>query len=86
MSYHDKASHNRWRFSKEITLGDLLLAVTVGIPLVIAAVRLSDRVEEHERRIAANETAIVQHTTRLAQQDTEIAVLQAQARPANNKP
>ncbi len=81
MSYNDKSHHNRWRFSKEITLGDLMLALTVGLPLIIAAVRLSDRVEDHERRISANETAIAEHATRLAQQDTAIAVLQTRARP-----
>lgn len=86
MNYHDESNANRWRFSKEITLGDLMLAITVGFPLIVAAVRLSDRVEDHDRRISAAETAVSQHTARLAQQDTQIAVLQAEGRAPVIKP
>jgi hypothetical protein len=86
MSFNEKSNSNRWRFSKEITLGDLLLAVTVGLPLVIAAVRLSDRVEDHDRRLSASETAIAEHATRLSRQDSAIAVLQWQAELRPTKP
>lgn len=77
MSYDEKSNSNKWRFSREITFGDLLMIVAVGIPLIIAAVRLSDRVDDHAKRLADDEATLTQHATRLADHDTAIAVIEA---------
>ena len=52
MSREERIEQNKVRFSREITLGDLLLALTIGIPLIVAQVRLYDTVQDHEKRMS----------------------------------
>jgi hypothetical protein len=76
MSYDERKEKNAWRLNKEITVGDLLMILTVGVPLLIAAVHFSDKVDDHDRRIAASEAIITQHTARIAEDNTRLAVIE----------
>lgn len=73
MSFDEKSSRNHWRFNKEITLGDLVIALGV----LAAVLHLDFQVADHEKRLVANETALSQQAAKLAQHDTAIAVLEA---------
>jgi hypothetical protein len=71
MSYDEKEKSNSWRFSREISLGDIMLI----LPIIWLAAGLQFKVEDHEKRITAAEQIIDKHEQRLGEHDTAIAVL-----------
>ena len=71
MSFKEKDNQNRFRFSKEITLGDALLIVGV----IVMCANLKFKVDDHEKRIAADEAIIAAHDKQISNHDTMIAVI-----------
>lgn len=74
MSFGEKEQGNRWRFSKEISFGDVVLAA--GIIVLIANLKFT--VDDHEKRLTAAEAALAQHAGQLARHDTAIAVIETE--------
>lgn len=74
---------NNWRFSKEITLGDVAIAVGLMLTLAGLFAEILDTkftVAEHEKRITAIEATVEHHTSVLGEHDTQIAVMQSKIR------
>jgi len=70
-------NNNRWSLKREITLGDLLLALTIGVPLIVSEVQLHDRVTQAEDAIKTQQVVINDHGIRLNSHDTTLAVIQS---------
>jgi len=71
MSFDEKEKNNHWRFSREVSLGDIMLI----IPIIWLAAGLSFKVEDHEKRITAVEQVQDKQSQAIAEHSTEIAVL-----------
>ena len=74
MSYGEKEQANRWRFSKEISFGDVMLAASI----VVLVANLKFTVDDHEKRLTAAEGTLASHEEHLARHDTAIAVIETQ--------
>jgi hypothetical protein len=81
MSYDEKKITNRFRLSKEISLGDLLLLL--GIVAAILNVRW--QVQDHEKRITVIEAAQMEQGKVLSAHETAIAVLKTEQRQSNQR-
>jgi hypothetical protein len=71
MSTAEKNDKNVWRFSKEVSFGDLMIV----IGFLIAAVQMHDQVANHEQRLGKAEERIEHNTSRINSLDTGLAVL-----------
>lgn len=85
MSYDEKENRNKWRVSREVTAGDLIIIVGFLLPALIAVLNERWTVADHEKRITATEAAITVQTSELAQHDTAIAVLRVKISEGQNK-
>jgi len=68
---------NKWTLRREVTVGDLLTIFLIGGPLIVAAIHLSDRVDQHEERLQTHQLLLNEHSQKLGMHDTAIAVLQS---------
>lgn len=68
MSYDEKKQSNRFRFSREISLGDIIAVASV----VWAVASLNFRVGDHERRLVTVESIQAQDHTAVAVIESKI--------------
>lgn len=59
MTTEQKRNENRFRFSHEITLGDLCIAIGLIMPFSIWLCSLEFRAETHEKLLTTHESALV---------------------------
>lgn len=71
MSEKEKSEKNVWQFDKKISIGDVLIILT----LIAMAVHLQDRVDNHEVRLNKVEAKVEQHDTKINEHGTQLAVI-----------
>ena len=71
MSFDEAEKQNRWRFSREVSIGDLVLA----LPIIWLAAGLTFTVHNNEKRLGVIEQRVDKQDEHLSEHDTEIAVL-----------
>jgi hypothetical protein len=71
MSFDEAERTNRWRFSREVSIGDLILA----LPVIWMAAGLTFTVHNNDHRLTTVEQRVDKQDEHLSEHDTEIAVL-----------
>lgn len=75
MSNEERRLRNLPRFSWELSIGDIIQILVV----VVLAVNLYDRVQEHDKRLAKHDDVLAQQATELQSLDQKMAVMQDRA-------